>query len=186
MNHPARWMLVALLMSAANTAYGQSGNGFGVLVGAASPDGKLTNAFDMGSTIELFGIRKTSYDPVALRLGVSYTRLSASSTWHMSVTGVEPTIAYEFKSLPLTPSIFGGPGWYLIKDEATQRQFVNAVETAPHDFSRSAFGGVLGGRIEFTLKGLKVPIEYAHHAVPGFLSSGGIVKFNTLSIGLKF
>jgi hypothetical protein len=181
-----RCTLGALMVAIASSAQSQEQNGVGFSFGAASPSGKLTKAFSLGSTIEAFGATKTRYEPVSLRLGVSYSRLSAGTDWSLAIASVEPTMGYSFSRLPLTPSIFGGPGWYSVADKATQNGSVNGVEMTRHSFRRAAFGYVYGAGIEFSLMRMKLPVTVNHHSVPGFLAGGGVVKFNTISIGLKF
>lgn len=183
----SRCTVVLLFVGNVHVANAQRQNGIGLGVGVATPAGTLTKAFSLGSSVEAFGITKTWYDPVSLRLGLGYTWLPASTTWHLSVASVEPTVAYTLGALPLAPSIFGGPGWYSVAEKATETGSVNGVTVTPHSYRKAAFGRVVGAAVELTARGVTFPLAFKYHSIPGFRTGAGSpMKFNTFSIGLKF
>lgn len=177
---------MVLFVGFASSAGAQQGS-IGVSFAAAKPAGSLDRAFGIGSSMEVFGVRRTRYNPVSVRVGLGYTWLPASTTWHLAATSVEPTIGYTLESVGLAPSVFAGPGWYSVAEKATQNVTVNGVQTDPHSFRNSAFGTVVGVGFEPTLRGVHFPIAFKHHSVPGFIvGNGDVMKFNTFSLGVSF
>jgi hypothetical protein len=170
----------------ARVAGAQQRPAMGISVETALPASQLSQAFNAGLGVELFGKKSIHDGPLAARVGLGYRSFFAETTWHLQVISLEAAGEYTFRGLPFSPYLRAGAGVYSTAEKATVPGGVNGVFHDRMDRRSENPGGMFGFGFDIPAGRFHIPIGYSYHRIAGVRVQGGPVAFNSLSIGIEF